>query len=100
MDSGALFYMSRSREFFSDVEEKDLQMHIELGDDKRYSATKIGTVTFKRESKSPLHLKDGMFVPGLKKNHTSVAFLEDRGYDVIFNKGKLFLRHIATRQVT
>lgn len=25
--------------------------------------------------------------------------LEDRGYDVIFSKGKVFLRHIATRQV-
>ena len=25
--------------------------------------------------------------------------LEDRGYDVVFNKGNVFLRHIITRQV-
>jgi len=63
------------------------------------SATEIGIVTFKRELGSPLHLKDVMFVPGLKKHLISVEVLEDRGYDVIFNKGKAFLRHIATRQV-
>ena len=40
-----------------------------------------------------------MFVPGLKKNIISIAFLEDRGYDVIFSKGKKSLRHIAIGQV-
>jgi len=40
-----------------------------------------------------------MFILGLKKNLNSVAVLEDRGYDVIFRKGKAFLRHISTRQV-
>jgi len=40
-----------------------------------------------------------MFVPGLKRNLISVAVLEDHGYDVIFNKGKSFLRHIVTRKV-
>ena len=40
-----------------------------------------------------------MFVIGLKKKLMSIAVLEDRGYDMIFNKGKTFLRHIATRQV-
>ena len=52
-------------------------MHIEMGDDRRYSATGIGTVTFQRESGYPLRLKDVMFVPGLKKNLISVAVLED-----------------------
>ena len=40
-----------------------------------------------------------MFVLSLKKNLISVAVLEYRGYDVIFSKGKAFLRHIAIRQV-
>jgi len=40
-----------------------------------------------------------MFIPSLKKNIVTVVVLEDCGYDVIFNKGKEFLRHIATRQV-
>ena len=40
-----------------------------------------------------------MHVPGLTKNLVSITILEDRGYDVIFSKGKAFLRHIATDQV-
>lgn len=40
-----------------------------------------------------------MFIPGLEKNLIFVAVLEDHGYDVIFSKGKSFLRNIATRQV-
>ena len=59
----------------------------------------IGTVTFQRELGSPLRLKDVMFILGLTKNLIFVAVLENRGYDVIFSKGKVFLRHIATGQV-
>ena len=40
-----------------------------------------------------------MYVPGLKKYLVSISMLEDRGYDVIFSNGKVFLRHIATGQV-
>jgi len=46
LDIGASFHMTRNKELFSDLEEKDLQMHIEMGDDKRYSATGLGRVTF------------------------------------------------------
>lgn len=99
LDLGALFHMARCRDFFSDLEEKYLQMHIELGDNGRYSATMIGIVNFKRESRSPLHLKDVICVPSLKKNLISIAFLEDYGYNVIFNKDKAFLRHIVSRQL-
>ena len=60
-------------------------MHIEMGDDGRYSATGIGTITFQRQSGKPFQLKYAMHVPGLKKNLVSVAMLEDRGYDVFFS---------------
>ena len=68
-------------------------MHIEMGDDGRYIATKIGTITFEREFGNPLLLKDVMHVPSLKKNLVSVAMLKDKGYDVVFSNGKAFLRH-------
>jgi len=71
--------MTESKEFFSDLEEKDLQMHIEMGDDGRYSATNIGTINSQRDFGSRLALKDAMYVPVLKKNLVSVAMLEDRG---------------------
>lgn len=67
-------------------------MHIEMGDG-RYSTIHISTITFQRESGSPLTLKDVMYVPGLNKNLVSVAILEDSGYNVIFSNGKAFPRH-------
>ena len=74
-------------------------MHIEIGDYKRYSVSGVGTVTFQREHGAPLTLTYVMYVPGLKKNLISVTMLEDKGYDVVFSKGKVFLRHITMRQV-
>jgi len=44
-------------------------------------------------------LTDVKYVSGLKKNLVLIAKLEDKGYDVVFSKGKVFLRHITTRQV-
>ena len=61
-------------------------MHIEMGDDGRYSATRIATITFERESSNPFLLKNVMHAPGLKKNLVSVAMLEDKGYDVVFSE--------------
>ena len=45
LDSEASFHMKGNTQLFS-LEEKDLQMHIDMGDDGRYSTTEIGTVTF------------------------------------------------------
>ena len=42
-------------------------------------------------------MTDVKYVPGLKKDLVSVAMLEDKGYDVVFSKGKALLRHITTR---
>ena len=35
----------------------------------------------------------------MKNNLISIVVLEDHGYDVVFTKGKSFLRHVATRKV-
>ena len=91
LDSGTSFHMTEDKELFSDLEKKDLQMHIEMGNDGRYSAIGIGTITFERESSKPFLLKYVMHVLGLKKNLVSVAMLEDKGYEVVFSEGKSFL---------
>ena len=97
-DSGASFHMTGDVNIFSDLVEKDLQLHVELGDNGRYNATGIGTITFQRESGKLILLQDVVHVPGLKKNLISVAMLEDKGYDVVFSEGKVFLQHKETGQ--
>lgn len=52
------------KEFFSGLEDKDLHMHIKIGDDGWYNTKGTGIVTFKRELGSHLHLKDVMYVLG------------------------------------
>ena len=98
LDSGASFHMTSDKSLFSALEEKDLNMCIKMGDNRRYSVSGVGTVAFQREHGAPLTLTDVMYVPGLKKNLVSVAMLEEKGYDVVFSKGKAFLRHIAMGQ--
>jgi len=97
LDNGGSFHMTGDRDLFSDLDEKDLGVHIEMGDDGRYSATSISTISFERESSKPFVLKEVMHVPRLKKNLISVAMLEDKGYDV-FSEGKAFLRSKTTRE--
>ena len=88
--------MSGDKNLFSTLEEKDLQMRIEMGDDGKYYVSDEGTVVFQREHGAPLTLSVVKYVLGLKKNLVSIAMLEDKGYDVVFSKGKVFLRHIST----
>jgi len=95
IDSGASFHMTSDKSLFSILEEKYLKMRIEMGDDGKYSVSAVGTIAFQRENGVPITLTDVKYVPGLKKNLVSVATLEDKGYDVVFSKGKMFLRHIA-----
>ena len=73
-------------------------MHIEMGDDGKYRVSSAGMVMFQREHGAPLTLTNVNYVPGLKKNLVSVAMMEDKGYDVVFSKGKVFLRHIGIGQ--
>ena len=96
LDSGAYFHMTGDQDLFIDLDEKDLGVHIEMGDDGRYSAIGISTISFERQSGKPFVLKDVMHVPGLKNNIISLVTLEDKGYDVVFSKGKAFLRSKAT----
>jgi len=85
--------------FFNILEEKDMQFHIELGYDGICMTKGVGTMSFKREFGSLLHLNNVMYLPRLKKNLVSITILEDIGYDVVFNKGKAYLKHFASGQV-
>ena len=44
LDSGASFHMTGDKDLFTDLDEKDLGVHIEMGDDGRYSVIGIRTI--------------------------------------------------------
>ncbi len=68
-----------------------------MGNDEKHSASSVGMVTFEREHGARLTLTDVKYVLGLNRNLVSITMSEDRGYDVVFSKGNVFLRHIITR---
>lgn len=89
--------MTGDKSLFSTLEEKDLKILIEMGDDERFSVSRVGTIDFQREHGASITLTNLKYVPRLKKNLVSIMMLEDKSYDVVFSKGKVFLRHITTR---
>ena len=91
LDSGASFHMTGDKSLFNTLEKKELQMHIEMGNDEMYSVSEVGTIAFQREHGALITLTYVKYVPVLKKKLLSIAILEDKGYDVVFSKGKVFL---------
>ena len=75
---------------FTKLEKKKLDFFIELGDNAKYHATGIGIVKFQRESSKPLLVEYVLYVPGMTKNLVLVSTLEDKGYIVTFERGKVY----------
>eukprot|EP00253_Pinus_taeda_P034757 PITA_34757 len=67
LDSGASFHMTGDKILFSTLEEKYLKILIEMGDDERFSVSRVGTVSFQREHGALITLTDVKYVPRLKK---------------------------------
>ena len=59
----------------------------------------VSDLVVQRESISPLRLADVFYVLGLRKNLLFIAVLENHGYDVMFIKGNVFLKHVPMGQV-
>jgi hypothetical protein len=72
INSGASCHMTRNRNYFSELTEKDMQLIIEMGDDGKYRAKGVGVFKFERDSGKPLYLRDVLYVPRLKKNMVSI----------------------------
>ena len=54
VDSGASRHMTGVREQFTQFSEKELNLEVELGDNRIVRAVGVGTVSFQRESLPPL----------------------------------------------
>ena len=72
---------------FSKLSQAETDVEVVLGDDTVVRAVGCGTITFQRESMSPMILRDVLYVPGLKKNLVSVSMIEYRGLGVSFLDG-------------
>jgi hypothetical protein len=83
--------MTGVQEYFSNLQE-EMDFVIEMGNNAKCRAAGHGTVTFQRESRKPMMVRDVLYVPSMKKNLISVSALEDRGYVVSFQDGRVYIR--------
>ena len=83
--------MTGFHEALTSYMKKKFVNQVELGDDTTYKIEGVGSVSFQLDSGTVLHIKDILYVPGLKKNLLSVVGLEDKGYKVIFMDRKVLL---------
>ena len=79
------------RECFSELNERGVSVEVELGHDRVVRAVGRGKVSFQRESRPPLRFRDVYYVPGLRKNLISVFIIEDRGFEVLFREGHVYI---------
>lgn len=98
LDSGASAHMSVVRKCFSELTDKDVNVDVELGDDRVVKAIGGGTVSFQRESRPPLRFQDVYYVPGLKKNLISVSTLRigDLRYGFVMEDSSFSLRELVS----
>jgi hypothetical protein len=83
--------MAEAHELFSSLMEKDSKVHVELGDNSRYALKGEGTFMFHLDSGGLLYSHDVFYVPGLNRNFLSDLFLEERGFVIAFQRGKVLI---------
>ena len=91
IDSGASTHMIGVREVFFEITERDVDVKVELGDDMVVRAVGRGTVAFQRDCRPPPRFRDVCYVLGLEKNLISVSTIEDRGLEVLFRGGRVYI---------
>eukprot|EP00253_Pinus_taeda_P029974 PITA_29974 len=86
VDSGASSHMTGKKEFFDSLEESTYRSKIYLGDDSGYEIKGYGVIPVKLSNGKISHLKNVLYVPGIKKNLISVSMMTDQDMKVEFFK--------------
>jgi hypothetical protein len=90
-DNGTSSHMTRVWEYFSSLQEEEMDIVIEMGNNAKCRAACHGIVTFQREFGKPLMVRDVLYVSGMTKNLISISSLEDRSYVVSFQDGQVYI---------
>ena len=87
IDSDASKHMKRQKKILSKFEEKNSPQKVSLGDDYQYPIKGIGEASYTFDSRTPMKMKEVLYVPYLKKNLLSISALDKKGYRVAFIDG-------------
>jgi hypothetical protein len=91
IDSGASKHMKGQKDILSSITENDFPQKVLLGDDYQYPIKGMGESTYKLDPRTPLRMKDVLYVPGLTKNLLSISALDTKGFRVAFIDGEFLM---------
>jgi transposase InsO family protein len=83
--------MTGQRDILSCLSENKFSQKVTLGDDYQYPIKGVGESNYKLNSRTPMKMKDVLYVPGLTKNLLSISALEKKGVRVTFIDGEVFM---------
>jgi hypothetical protein len=84
--------MIEAWEIFIILKERDLDVHVELGDDSKYAVKGEGIFVFQLESGGSFDTQDVLCVLGVKKKFLLVSAMEDKGFVITFQTGEVLIR--------
>jgi hypothetical protein len=64
---------------------------VELGDDTKYAMKGEGNIFFHLDSSGSFNVKDVLYVSGFRKNFLSILVMEDWGFFITFQRGKVLM---------
>jgi hypothetical protein len=91
IDSGAPKNMTGQRDTLSSLTENSFPRKVTLGDDYQYPIKGVGESTYKLDSRTPMKMKDVLYVPGLTKNLLFISALDKKGFRVAFIDGEVLM---------
>ena len=83
--------MIGQKKTLSNIEENNSPHKVSLGDDYQYPIKCIGEASYKLDSRTPMKMKEILYLPGLKENLLYILTLYKKGYRVSFLHGKVLM---------
>ena len=90
MDSGCSFHICPNKSWFHDLKEADGT--VLLGNNHVCKIRGVGNVKLRLQDGSIKILTEVRFIPEVRRNMISLGMLEQKGFNILLNQGKMFVR--------
>jgi hypothetical protein len=91
IDTGSSKHMTDQRDILSSLTEKNFPQKVTIGYDYQYPIKGGGESTYKLDSRTPMKMKNVLYVPILTKNLLSILALDKNGFKVPFIDGEVLM---------
>ena len=84
--------MTGYQKLLSDLDRRESNQNVILGDDARYAVRGVGATSFQLKYGKTLNMKEVLHVPRMTSNLVVVSALEDKGNDNLFSRARVYIQ--------